>query len=636
MPNGNKSDRVPNIYWRSVSTDQLRQEPRYVALPPVSLLGTTQGALSYRYVRQESQLWRELHDGMLTTGRLKQALGMHEPKAAQLVGIHPGSRGSSHLLSAYFHLLTTASSSSSGSKDDWADAAATATSSSSSSSSSSGRDASNEAARRLFNERLASEGAAAGRPAGSPASGPMSADLAAACHRVGMAGDIPVKLAWGKAQEAAALHCLLQLFPEAAVEEVGLFVVNLNDLPASWGIDLSAESLPRCGASPDGLIVHKLHLQQQDLQAAARLSAAKDPQVAVQWLLQQGLDQQLCTASRPARGVPVADSSSSSSSSEQGEAEADPGGEQESAAGSDRVTAAAAVDTSSSGCDTLGVTAPDDSISAAAAETAASSSSSSSSRAGLSASTRQADASEEPRSSSQPDSSTPAAAAEPWTAAGGLAFEPVAADLLRLLQRLQEAPGSSSSSSSDTGRQVQPVQAAAASAAEGSSSSSSSTTLFVREVVEVKNHCPFAFRSKRKGKKGKVHVSFGFNARGPAQRVHPQWVPQLQMHMLATGCQSALLVSRCADSGVRVFRLWRDDTYLQTMLKLLSVLQTQHVLQGVQPSAATFSGLPGYRAFLHRTATLARSAECIAAAGEEVTSRVPEAADGYNLVKFWQ
>jgi hypothetical protein len=35
-----------------------------------------------------------------------------------------------------------------------------------------------------------------------------------------MAGDIPVKLAWGKAQEGAALHCLLQLFPEAAVEEV--------------------------------------------------------------------------------------------------------------------------------------------------------------------------------------------------------------------------------------------------------------------------------------------------------------------------------------------------------------------------------------------------------------------------------
>jgi hypothetical protein len=72
------------------------------------------------------------------------------------------------------------------------------------------------------------------------------------------------------------------------------------------------------------------------------------------------------------------------------------------------------------------------------------------------------------------------------------------------------------------------------------------------------------------------------------------------------------------------------------MLQLLSVLQTQHVLQGVQPSAATFNGLPGYKAFLHRTAALARSAECIAAAGEEVTGRVPVAPDGYNLEKFWQ
>lgn len=93
---------------------------------------------------------------------------------------------------------------------------------------------------------------------------------------------------------------------------------------------------------------------------------------------------------------------------------------------------------------------------------------------------------------------------------------------------------------------------------------------------------------------------------------------------------------RCAASGVRVFRLWRDDMYLQTMLQLLSVLQKEHVLQGVQPSAATFSAISGYRAFLHRTATLARSAECIAAAGEEMTGRVPVAPDGYNLEKYWQ
>lgn len=42
-------------------------------------------------MRQDSALWGDLHDGMLTTGRLKQALGMHEPKAAGVIGIHPGS-----------------------------------------------------------------------------------------------------------------------------------------------------------------------------------------------------------------------------------------------------------------------------------------------------------------------------------------------------------------------------------------------------------------------------------------------------------------------------------------------------------------------------------------------------------------
>lgn len=30
-----------------------------------------------------------------------------------------------------------------------------------------------------------------------------------------------MKMAWGKTQEASALHCLLQLFPHSLLEEVG-------------------------------------------------------------------------------------------------------------------------------------------------------------------------------------------------------------------------------------------------------------------------------------------------------------------------------------------------------------------------------------------------------------------------------
>ena len=40
------------------------------------------------------------------------------------------------------------------------------------------------------------------------------------CERTALAGDIAVKLAWGKVQEAAALFALLNIFPEALVEEV--------------------------------------------------------------------------------------------------------------------------------------------------------------------------------------------------------------------------------------------------------------------------------------------------------------------------------------------------------------------------------------------------------------------------------
>jgi hypothetical protein len=74
-----------------VSTDALRAHERYVALPPVALLASTTAPGAARYVRQDSPLWATLHDGMLTTGRLKQALGMHEPKAAAQLGIHRGS-----------------------------------------------------------------------------------------------------------------------------------------------------------------------------------------------------------------------------------------------------------------------------------------------------------------------------------------------------------------------------------------------------------------------------------------------------------------------------------------------------------------------------------------------------------------
>ncbi|MEW5319169.1 MAG: hypothetical protein WDW38_010336 [Sanguina aurantia] len=128
----------------------------------------------------------------------------------------------------------------------------------------------------------------------------------------------------------------------------------------------------------------------------------------------------------------------------------------------------------------------------------------------------------------------------------------------------------------------------------------------LREVVEIKNGCPFGERSARSGGRGD---GFVINDRGPRDMVSAMWVPQLQLHMLASGCASGLLVSRSATKGVRVFRMYRDDPYLATMLSLVSRFHTSHVLQRKPPPVNMFSTDPTYIQFLYRTLQLARRAK---------------------------
>lgn len=39
-------------------------------------------------------------------------------------------------------------------------------------------------------------------------------------ERAAAGGDMHVKMSWGKTQEAAALYCVMQLFPDSLLEEV--------------------------------------------------------------------------------------------------------------------------------------------------------------------------------------------------------------------------------------------------------------------------------------------------------------------------------------------------------------------------------------------------------------------------------
>ncbi|GLI64376.1 hypothetical protein VaNZ11_007639, partial [Volvox africanus] len=120
----------------------------------------------------------------------------------------------------------------------------------------------------------------------------------------------------------------------------------------------------------------------------------------------------------------------------------------------------------------------------------------------------------------------------------------------------------------------------------------------LREVVEVKNTCPFGMRQVRRGGKGRLVSEFFISDRGPRQEVSPLWIPQLQLHMLATGCHSGLLLSRSATKGTTVFRILRDDDYLNRMLSILDRFASEYVRRGVRPPRDMFAHQPEYAAFL--------------------------------------
>ena len=98
--------RVPNLYWHAPDESQLRRHPRFVGLPPTDAV-TLGSEASFRFVRQGTALWDDLHAGRLTTGCLTGALGFQEDGVHRSLGM--GARGGSHgpMLGAYRRLRQT-------------------------------------------------------------------------------------------------------------------------------------------------------------------------------------------------------------------------------------------------------------------------------------------------------------------------------------------------------------------------------------------------------------------------------------------------------------------------------------------------------------------------------------------------
>ena len=90
MAHVGRRGRTPNLYWLAPHDEQLRRHPRFIALPPVEDVVVGHES-SYRYVRQHTELWDDLHAGRITTGCLTAALGFREDGVCKTLGM--GRRG---------------------------------------------------------------------------------------------------------------------------------------------------------------------------------------------------------------------------------------------------------------------------------------------------------------------------------------------------------------------------------------------------------------------------------------------------------------------------------------------------------------------------------------------------------------
>ncbi|PSC73441.1 Restriction endonuclease type II-like [Micractinium conductrix] len=115
-----------------------------------------------------------------------------------------------------------------------------------------------------------------------------------------------------------------------------------------------------------------------------------------------------------------------------------------------------------------------------------------------------------------------------------------------------------------------------------------------------------------KGRQAAHVKQFAVADRGPRMVVPPEWVPQLQLHMLCADTPSGLLISRSATKGARIFRMRRDDELLRCMLQVISRLWVEHVLAGRPPPPDAFANWHVHHDMLRRIGESARGAELVA------------------------
>lgn len=100
---GKRGGDRPNVYWRAVSMEHLRQHPLFDAAPEPRDV-SVRGPEDFWRFRQDSVEWGLLHHGRVTTSRMASVLGFYEPLAARILGVPRSLAGSRKAVEAYWKL----------------------------------------------------------------------------------------------------------------------------------------------------------------------------------------------------------------------------------------------------------------------------------------------------------------------------------------------------------------------------------------------------------------------------------------------------------------------------------------------------------------------------------------------------
>jgi hypothetical protein len=111
-----------------------------------------------------------------------------------------------------------------------------------------------------------------------------------------------------------------------------------------------------------------------------------------------------------------------------------------------------------------------------------------------------------------------------------------------------------------------------------------------------------------------------------ASQVSPFHIPQLYMHMICAEAESVLFASCSATRGANIFRLQRNESLMQTMLKYVDQFASQFGSSDADPPPINFfSNEDAYRSFVRAMAKASSRVELVAyIPNQEVQRAKPE------------